>query len=140
MGAHLEGVPCDARHAIRSRYDGACRIQRSRFANGGTRLASGTAHSTRCGSGAGPEPKADPPIESAPTSPVETVEPDDGARITTSLTGASATVITRAPSGTVVPPVLRRYVGAALLAGCALLLSLFTFEYQYVGELSRSSS
>lgn len=31
---------------------------------------------------------------------------------------------------------VRRYVGAALLAGCALIVSLFTFEYQYVGELS----
>jgi membrane fusion protein, multidrug efflux system len=45
-----------------------------------------------------------------------------------------------APSSAPGAPVLRRYVGAALLAGCALLLSLFTFEYQYVGELSGLAS
>lgn len=55
-------------------------------------------------------------------------------------TGApAAPVVTRAPSRTTAP-VLRRYVGAALLAGCALIVSLFTFEYQYVGGLSGFAS
>ena len=84
-----------------------------------------------------PEPQADPAAESAPVSSLGTVESDEDARITASLPGTPATPVSaRTPARAGVPPVLRRYVGAALLAGCALLLSLFTFEYQYVGELS----
>jgi HlyD family secretion protein len=83
------------------------------------------------GEDAGPKPVT------PPGPPGDAGEPGDNMGGAAPTTPERATVpAPRTPAPRSVPPVLRRYVGAALLAGCALLLSVFTFEYQYVGDLS----
>ena len=79
-------------------------------------------------------------LDSAPTAAIASGESDAGARPPAVTGTTAASLVTPAPSRTAVPPVLRRYLGAALLAGCALLLSLFTFQYQYVEDLSGLAS
>jgi multidrug resistance efflux pump len=79
-------------------------------------------------------------VERAPTAAGGSAESDGDARTSAMTDTVAASLVMRPPSRTAVPPVLRRYLGAALLAGCALVLSLFTFEYQYVGDLSRLAS
>jgi multidrug resistance efflux pump len=67
-------------------------------------------------------------------------DPKEGERSARSMQAPAGGGGRRPHVRTGVAPVLRRYVGAALLAGCALTVSLFTFEYQYVGELSGVAS
>ena len=82
------------------------------------------------------EPETEQPVDTVSPSPVNTFEAEGGTVDVPPTEPPAASPGSRAPSRRAASPLLRRYVGAALLAGCALMLSLVTFEYQYVGELS----
>jgi HlyD family secretion protein len=89
--------------------------------------------------GSNVEPTGESVLTPAPDT-ARTNDANEGERRSRLIQAPAAAGVRHPRSRTGGAPVLRRYIGAALLAGCALIVSLFTFEYQYVGELSGLAS